>query len=256
MPGKLPVTIFTGFLGSGKTTLLKSLIKSEQEKNFAVVINEFGAVSVDDLLVKEGAQPDNLEIYKLSGGLIAYEGDEFREIMNNIAHRAAQFDHVLIETSGLAAPTAAMEALNSPELQERFSLDATLALIDTPLFLAEGTLSEATLSVLSHQLRAADVVVLNKIDGIEKEQLALAESKVRNLAPDVRFIELAWQAKLDSRLSLGLHLNEFRATEHVAGLPAFAAHLHQTVDGHSHSGLGAHDHGLNTHQHLHEEDPG
>ena len=71
----------------------------------------------------------------------------------------------------------------------------------------------------------------------------------------MRFVELAWQARLDARLVLGLHLNEFRAQAPSPALPATAAgHAHG--DGHAHSGLGAHEHGLLTHEHVHTEDPG
>ncbi|MBI5172518.1 MAG: GTP-binding protein [Candidatus Melainabacteria bacterium] len=260
MSGKLPVTIFTGFLGTGKTTILKSLIMSEPDKRFAVVINEFGKVSVDDLLVMQVRQSDNFQVYKLSGGLIAYEDNGFLDTMLQIADNAAGFDHVLIETSGLAAPTAVMESLAAPRLAEHFTLDATLSLVDTPLFLDYGKLSQETLTVMGFQMKAADVVVLNKIDKLERRQLEEAEAKVRDLAPDVRFIELAFQARLVSRLSLGLKLNEFRAGEYIAGITNFAGLMHQagaaSQNGHSHSGLGAHDHGLHTHEHLHQEDPG
>jgi cobalamin biosynthesis protein CobW len=99
------------------------------------------------------------------------------------------------------------------------------------------------------------VVVLNKIDQVEEHELLRAEAAIRQRAPDVRFVELAWQARLDARLVLGLHLNEFRAHVHVTGMPATGdGQLH--VNGHEHSGLGSHEHGMMTHEHLHVEDPG
>lgn len=257
MAGKIPVTIFTGFLGSGKTTLLTSLVAAEKDRRFAAIINEFGTVSIDDLLVESALDPRRSKVYKLSGGLIAYEGDEFKEAMLEIA-ASGLIDHVLIETSGLAVPTAAMEALNSPELFEKFSIDAVLAIVDTPNLLFKSDISEAEMVVFQSQLQASDVVVLNKIDRLESKQMRKVESRVRELAPMVRFVELSGGGKLDSRVSLGLHLNEFRALEHIPGLPAFAAtHNHGAGQaGHSHSGLGAHEHGIGTHEHLHEEDPG
>jgi cobalamin biosynthesis protein CobW len=71
----------------------------------------------------------------------------------------------------------------------------------------------------------------------------------------VRFVELAWQARLDARLVLGLHLNEFRAQTPGPGIPSIGSG-HADGDGHAHSGLGAHEHGLLTHEHVHAEDPG
>jgi cobalamin biosynthesis protein CobW len=133
---KLPVTIFTGFLGSGKTTLLASLLAAEREPRFAIVVNEFGEVSVDDVLLQRSLDPHRARVFKLTRGLIAYAGDDFRATMLAISDDAHLFDHVLVETSGLAVPTAALEALDSAALQERFIHDATLTIVDTPLLLA------------------------------------------------------------------------------------------------------------------------
>jgi cobalamin biosynthesis protein CobW len=179
---------------------------------------------------------------------------------------ARLFDHVLIETSGLAVPTAVLEALHSPALQERFIHDATLAIVDTPLLLAgvydaqagqhdEAAAGAAAAEVFQQQLMCADVVVLNKIDPCLEDDLLRAEATIRARASDVRFVELAWQARLDARLVLGLHLNEFRAQVPSPGLPVSTVG-HAPGDGHAHSGLSAHEHGLLTHEHVHAEDPG
>ena len=101
----------------------------------------------------------------------------------------------------------------------------------------------------------ADVVVLNKIDQCTEDELLHAETTIRRRASDVRFVELAWQARLDARLVLGLHLNEFRAQVPSPGMPASTAGQAHG-DGHAHSGLDTHEHGLLTHEHVHEEDPG
>jgi cobalamin biosynthesis protein CobW len=259
------VTIFTGFLGSGKTTLLASLLATERDARFAIVVNEFGEVSVDDVLLQQAHGAHRASVFKLTRGLIAYAGDDFTATMRAISDDARLFDHVLIETSGLAVPTAVLEALHGPALQERFIHDATLTIVDTPLLLAgvydpdgpqHGAAAGAAASeVFQQQLRCADVVVLNKMDQCSEDELLRAEAAIRTRAPDVRFVELAWQARLDARLVLGLHLNEFRAQAPSPGMPATAAG-HTPGDGHAHSGLGAHEHGLLTHEHVHAEDPG
>jgi cobalamin biosynthesis protein CobW len=261
----LPVTIFTGFLGSGKTTLLASLLATEHDTRFAIVVNEFGEVSVDDVLLQQARGAHRASVFKLTRGLIAYAGDDFTATMLAISDDARLFDHVLVETSGLAVPTAVLEALHSPALQERFIHDATLAIVDTPLLLAgvynagepqhDASAGAAASEVFQQQLMCADVVVLNKIDQCTENELLHAETTIRTRASDVRFVELAWQARLDARLVLGLHLNEFRAQAPSPGMPASTtgqAH----GDRHAHSGLDAHEHGLLTHEHVHEEDPG
>ena len=261
----LPVTIFTGFLGSGKTTLLASLLAAERDARFAIVVNEFGEVSVDDVLLQQARGAHRASVFKLTRGLIAYAGDDFLATMLAISDDARLFDHVLVETSGLAVPTAVLEALHSAPLQERFIHDATLTIVDTPLLLAgvydasgsqHGTpAGTAASEVFQQQLMCADVVVLNKIDQRTEDELLRAEAAIRARASDVRFVELAWQARLDARLVLGLHLNEFRAQGPSPGMPATTAGQAHG-DGHAHSGLGAHEHGLRTHEHVHAEDPG
>lgn len=275
----IPVTIVTGFLGAGKTTLLRSLVERRQTRRLALLINEFGAVTIDgDLLrAEDDAQGGHVRVHDFPYGLIAYGDDErFIPTMLAIAARRAEVDHVLIETSGLALPTAAMELLQGPQLAPHFILDATLAVVDTPLLLSDrfarstddigGTISaDAIAGMFEQQLEYADVVVLNKIDTLQEEDLLLAEQRVRQSAPNVRFLELAYQARLDIRLALGLRLHQPTLNTHqhtytpLARLPGADSQVladQQRLNGHIHSGLGAHSHGLATHKHFHEQDPG
>jgi cobalamin biosynthesis protein CobW len=197
-----------------------------------------------------------------------------------------------------------MERLQSAELADDFVLDATLVVVDTPRLLAgefrrvssgskEGgsarkgaggmqardgsqlndetadassadALAECAGSLFDQQLAGADVVVLNKIDDLDTDALLAAEEQVRRRAPNVRFLELAHNAKLDARLALGLRLHQATArTQHFHGpftpMPGTDSRTladHGRIDGHAHSGLMAHAHGLTTHAHFHEQDPG
>jgi cobalamin biosynthesis protein CobW len=288
----IPVTIVTGFLGSGKTTMLSSLIKSRQSRRLALLINEFGEVSIDGALIRASANGhEQVRIHDFPYGLIAYGDDElFIPTMRAIAERRANVDHVLIETSGLALPTAIMELLQGPELAGDFILDATLAVVDTPLLLSDqfepltpalsqrerGLIGfplplgeglrerEAVSSLFDQQLEFADVVVLNKIDALDEAALLLAETRVRERAPNVRFLELAYNARLDIRLALGLRLHQPTLVAHqsytpVASMPGAESSLlanQSRLNGHAHSGMSAHVHGLATHKHFHEQDPG
>ncbi|WP_317205255.1 GTP-binding protein [Janthinobacterium sp.] len=267
----IPVTIVTGFLGSGKTTLLRSLIERRQTRRLALLINEFGEIAIDGALIREACEGDaQLRIHDFPYGLIAYGDDElFVPTMRAIAARRAHVDHVLIETSGLALPTAVMELLQSPELCADFVLDATLAVVDTPLLLSDqfehGAGVNPAAAMFERQLEYADVVVLNKIDELDEAALLLAETRVRLRAPNVRFLELAHAARLDIRLALGLRLHQPTRTEHahtytaLATMPAAGAGPlagQSRLNGHAHSGLSAHNHGLATHKHFHEQDPG
>ena len=283
----IPVTIVSGFLGSGKTTLLCGLLERRQERRLAVLINELGEVSIDGALARTSAcGTEEVEIVDFPSGLIAYAQDtRFVPTLQALARRTGQIDHVLIETSGVALPSAAMARLQSPELADDFVLDATLVVVDTPRLLAgefelngiEGggssisagrtrTAIEPSAVLFDQQLAGADVVVLNKIDQLDTDALLFAEERVRRRASNVRFLELAHAAKLDVRLALGLRLHQATAAgqpRHFHGpfapMPAMDSRTmadHRRVDGHSHSGLMAHTHGLATHTHFHEQDPG
>lgn len=282
----IPVTIVTGFLGSGKTTLLRGLIQRRQSRRLALLINEFGAVSIDGQLVREDASgAAHIRIHDFAHGLIAYGDDElFVPTMLAIAARRAYVDHVLIETSGLALPTAVMEMLQGAELAGHFILDATLAVVDTPLLLAgqfdqagaqhevdpaQDVAANPVAAMFERQLEYADVVVLNKIDELDEDALLLAEARVRRRAPKVRFLELAYQAQLDIRLALGLRLHQpaqdapghpqrhsYTPLPAMPGPDSGVLAQQSRFNGHAHSGLSAHSHGLATHRHFHEQDPG
>ncbi len=302
----IPVTIVSGFLGSGKTTLLCDLLRRRQDRRLAVLINELGEVSIDGALARESAaaasaapasaapasaapatQTPGVEIIDFPSGLIAYADDaQFVPTLEAIAGRPGQVDHVLIETSGVALPTAAMARLQEAGLAGRFVLDATLVVVDTPRLLAgefdgacsatgskEGAGGERTAlpgpvrQLFDQQLVAADVVVLNKIDELDTDVLLAAEEQVRKRAPNVRFLELAHNARLDVRVALGLRLHQAVCAaaggRHfhgpfapMPGAEGRALTDHSRIDGHSHSGLLAHAHGLATHSHFHEQDPG
>ncbi|MGC5809137.1 CobW family GTP-binding protein [Ralstonia pseudosolanacearum] len=273
MTQRIPVTVFTGFLGAGKTTLLSGLIRDNKQRRLAILVNEFGEVSIDGALLRGDGERGGAEVHDLSNGLIAYDDDaDFLPTMQALWQRRGTIDHVLIETSGLALPTAVMESLQSEALAPYFVLDATLAVVDTPLLLSGGfdraADDDAThppiASLFEQQLANADIVVLNKIDALVEDAQLDAEARVRALAPSVRFIELAFDARLDTRLTLGLRLHEPAGTAHrhygpVATLPGLNLRPlanQRLLDGHSHGGQGAHSHGLATHKHFHERDPG
>ncbi len=222
---KIPVTIVTGFLGSGKTTLICGLLKKTPDRRLAILVNEFGEVSVDGTLLRTAGLEHGAEIHDLPNGCICCTiKDDFLPVMKQLQRRMNQIDHILIETSGLALPTPVMRALAWPEIRNDFQLDAVLTVVDTPQLLdgnlesgkpipgldqAEAPGHAASVDfILNQQLENADVVVLNKIDDLSEQSLLKAEALVRQKAPNVRFLELAHHAELDTRLCLGLNLHD------------------------------------------------
>jgi cobalamin biosynthesis protein CobW len=280
---KIPVTIVTGFLGSGKTTLICGLLKKNPDRRLAVLVNEFGEVSVDGALLRTAGQECGVEIHDLPNGCICCTiKDDFLPVMKQLQSRKHEIEHVLIETSGLALPAPVMRALAWPEIRNDFHLDSVLAVVDTPQLLSGNFESGKPIPgaqlaempdhaasvdlILNQQLENADVVVLNKIDTLEDESLMKAEELVRLKATKVRFLELAYNAELDTRLCMGLNLRESDTLSHeqhhhgpVEHAPAELDRPLQNqgqFDGHAHTGLGAHEHGEHTHEHFHEHDTG
>src|SRR5579862_8380399 len=130
---KVPVTIVTGFLGSGKTTLITNLLKHTPDQRLAVLVNEFGEVSIDGALLRAAGEGCGVEIHDLPNGCICCTvQDDFLPMMKRLQARKHEIDHVMIETSGLALPTPVMRALAWPEIRNDFQLDAVLAVVDTP----------------------------------------------------------------------------------------------------------------------------
>lgn len=271
---KIPVTIFTGFLGSGKTTLINAILKQQKDKRVAILVNEFGEVDVDAQTIRDNTSGFEGKIFELPGGCICSAIDEnLGNQIQTLINSKYEFDHIILETSGLGVPMPIADALKLPELQDHLELDAILAVVDTPLLLNTENLNEserATYKILDQQLEYADVVVLNKVDQLEADQLLEAEKLVRKKAQQVRFLEIAYNAELDPRLCLGLKVHAEKKSHHGHG---HHPHHHgpvvsltpdsdspladQTiVDGHTHDDLGSHAHDESTHMHFHEHDSG
>lgn len=159
---KLPISIVSGFLGAGKTTLIKRLLGEPDMAGTAVIINEFGEISLDHLLVKEVA-PDVLE---MPNGCLccALRGDIIQTLAGLLELRAqgkACFDHVLIETSGLADPAPIVATVSSHHyLEAAFRIHSVLVVIDGGFGPGRYEQHPEALG----QLLTADAVVISKTD--------------------------------------------------------------------------------------------
>ena len=175
--------MLTGFLGAGKTTALNALLADPPEDGprVAVVVNEFGALGVDASLVGHGA----LRIWEINKGSLfcACTREDLRQVLGEIAG-AVRPDRVLIEATGLAEPMDLSSALDDPGLAAAFELRATVCLVDPLTFpkVARG------LAAARAQVRAADLVLLNKCDLVEEGALAEVEDRVREIHPGVAIV--------------------------------------------------------------------
>jgi len=205
---KIPATIVTGFLGSGKTTLLRKLLTNAQGLRIAVIVNEFGELGIDGELLRgcgigcDEDGVDNGQLFELANGcLCCTVQEEFAPVMEQLAARRDQIDHLVIETSGLALPKPLVQAFQWPALRNAFTVDAVVTVVDGPA-VAAGDFADDPVAVdaqrcaddnLDHdsplhelfedQLATADLVIVHKVDGMDAAALEAVEVTVRAEAP-------------------------------------------------------------------------
>jgi G3E family GTPase len=169
---KIPVTVLTGFLGSGKTTLLNRILTEKHGKRIAVIENEFGEIGIDQALVINADE----EVFEMNNGCICctVRGDLIR-ILGNLMKRRDKFDHILVETTGMADPgPVAQTFFVDDDMKDLFKLDGIITLIDAKhLHLHIDDSKEC-----KEQIAFADVIVLNKTDLVSEAELAAVQRRV------------------------------------------------------------------------------
>ncbi len=176
---RIPVTIISGFLGSGKTTFINQILKQNPEKKFALIENEFGEVGIDNQLIE--AKTDTI-IEMNQGCICCTLNNNLVETLSHLLQNYT-FDHLLIETTGIAEPSGvAAPFLKYPLFKEQFILQNIVVLVDALNF--EESLQESDLP--ARQVAFADILIVNKLDLISPEKIITLESILKSLNPDAK----------------------------------------------------------------------
>ena len=243
---KTPVTVLTGYLGAGKTTLLNRILSEDHGKKYAVIVNEFGEIGIDnDLIV--GADE---EVFEMNNGCICctVRGDLVR-IISGLMRRKGKFDAIIVETTGLADPAPVAQTFFVDEdVQKNARLDAVVTVADAKWL--SDRLKDAPEA--KNQIAFADVIVLNKTDLVTKPELAEVEARIRAINPYAR---LHRTERCQVAISDVLERGAFDLDRILEIEPEFLNagddhdhHHHGHDHGHDHH---HHDHGL---KHYHDED--
>ena len=235
---QIPVTVLTGYLGSGKTTLLNRILSENHGKRYAVIVNEFGEIGIDNDLIVESDE----EIYEMNNGCVCctVRGDLIR-VVEGLMRRPGRFDAIVVETTGLADPVpVAQTFFMDDDVRAKTKLDAVVALVDAkhlPLRLKDSKEAE-------DQIAFADVVLLNKTDLVTPEELRAVEATVRAINPAARIHRTE---RAGVRLEDVLDQGAFDLSRALQNDP----HFLDADDDHDHHDHDHHDHGHHDHDHGH-----
>jgi len=246
---KIPVTVLTGYLGAGKTTLLNRILSEPHGKKFAVIVNEFGEIGIDNELVVNADE----EVFEMNNGCICctVRGDLVR-IIDGLMRRKGKFDAIIVETTGLADPAPVAQTFFMDEaVGAKTKLDAVVTVADAKWL--TDRLKDAPEA--KNQIAFADVILLNKTDLVTPDELRELEARIRGLNPYAR-LHRTERAKIDIAEVLGR--NAFDLDRILTIEPDFLEGQDHHQD--HHHDLSGRDHGAHHHhhgnglKHYHDED--
>jgi G3E family GTPase len=231
---KAGIIVITGYLGAGKTTLFNRILTSEHGRRVAVIVNEIGAVGIDHHLLLGSTQP----LVEMSNGCLCctVRGDLVQNLFE-LLERRADFDTIIIETTGLAEPAPILQAVYADErLREQFTLQGVVTVVDAKHM--RGQLQET--EEAAEQVAFADLVLLNKTDLVTAEELDAIEAELR---------QVNRLAKIARTRNSQTDIGEIFDLDRTVVAPEMLDEV-----AHHHEPHGDHDHGDDRHQHRHLTD--
>jgi len=241
MSDKTPVTVLTGYLGAGKTTLLNRILSEPHGKKYAVIVNEFGEIGIDNDLIVNADE----EVFEMNNGCICctVRGDLIR-IIDGLMRRKGKFDAIIVETTGLADPApVAQTFFVDEEVGKKTRLDAVVTVADAKWL--KDRLKDAPEA--KNQIAFADVILVNKTDLVDEADLQEVEARIRGINP---YAKLHRTQRSQIALDQVLDRKAFDLDRILDIEPDF---LHGDGHDHDHDHHHDHDHG---HDHQHHHDHG
>lgn len=267
-----PITVLTGYLGAGKTTLMNHILTNQQGYKVAVIVNDIGEVNIDEKLISDGGfirEEDKGNVVPLSNGCICCTLKE--DLMNQIVDilKTGKFDYILIEASGICEPLPIAQTItmleNSMEqygLPKICRLDNVVTVVDALRLstefgcgkdLVEEDIDEEDIeNLLIQQIEFCNVIVLNKVDEISKEELNEVKAVIKSLQPTAKIIETNY-AKVDVKEMMDTNNFDF---ENIASSAGWIKELEKNdeheEEHHEHHQKDGHEYHHDEHEHSHE----
>lgn len=225
---RIPTNIITGFLGVGKTTAINSLLANKAaEESWAVLVNEFGQIGIDQEMMPNA---DGLHVKELAGGCICCTlGASLTPTVKALIEQT-QPDRLIIEPTGIGHPEGIIDALMGPNLKDKLDVRAIVCLLDPRTLTAEEVIGS---DVFHDQINLADVVLINKCDLADKTQISMAETALGQMFPPKQHIGCTTRGAITVEL-----LDLVRNGELTSQFPAAHEHEHAEHTHHEHH----HDH--------------
>jgi G3E family GTPase len=243
MSDKVPVTVLTGYLGAGKTTLLNRILSEPHGRKYAVIVNEFGEIGIDNELVV-GADE---EVFEMNNGCVCctVRGDLVR-IIDGLMRRKGKFDAIIVETTGLADPApVAQTFFMDDNVGRKAKLDAVVTVADAKWLC--DRLKDAPEA--KNQIAFADVILLNKTDLVAPDELGEVEARIRGINP---YAKLHKTERCKIALPEVLGRNAFDLDRILEIEPEFLGSQHHHDHAHDHDH--AHHHHDGGLKHYHDEE--